>query len=349
MDARIWHAQATTAPASMPSPLTAEQYRALTSNERRRYLHDLQDSFERLLLPRAQTEPVQSGMDRILRKNARQRPGAKRMIMLDAPFATGKSTMIKDWAQGRHRDWLGDQLSGDLPTWRPQPGMTADRVPVVYATLRSASKVKEVNAQILAFLGYPNEGVKRVTTTMVVSALFTHGVRLLIIDDVHMLTTRSVTGRETLDYLKFLNSELGEAGGSMLLVGADLKNGALHGDPQITGRLQYFHLAPYEITTLPGKQAWQGFLKNAEQILLPYLPGAEPGVFAREHAGFIWRRTQGYVGDTATLLTEALLAALRAEGTLTREHLAAITLTERAHHAEADLTAQASLLARRAG
>jgi len=325
MDAGIWHAQATTAPASMPSPLTAEQYRALTSNERRRYLHDLQDSFERLLLPRAQTEPVQSGMDRILRKNARQRPGAKRMIMLDAPFATGKSTMIKDWAQGRHRDWLGDQLSGDLPTWRPQPGMTADRVPVVYATLRSASKVKEVNAQILAFLGYPNEGVKRVTTTMVVSALFTHGVRLLIIDDVHMLTTRSVTGRETLDYLKFLNSELGEAGGSMLLVGADLKNGALHGDPQITGRLQYFHLAPYEITTLPGKQAWQGFLKNAEQILLPYLPGAEPGVFAREHAGFIWRRTQGYVGDTATLLTE------------------------RAHHAEADLTAQASLLARRAG
>jgi len=349
MDARIWHAQATTAPASMPSPLTAEQYRALTSNERRRYLHDLQDSFERLLLPRAQTAPVQSGMDRILRKNARPRPGAKRMIMLDAPFATGKSTMIKDWAQGRHRDWLGDQLSGDLPTWRPQPGMTADRVPVVYATLRSASKVKEVNAPILAFLGYPNEGVKRVTTTMVVSALFTHGVRLLIIDDVHMLTTRSVTGRETLDYLKFLNSELGEAGGSMLLVGADLKNGALQGDPQITGRLQYFHLAPYEITTLPGKQAWQGFLKNAEQILLPYLPGAEPGVFAREHAGFIWRRTQGYVGDTATLLTEALLAALRAEGTLTREHLAAITLTERAHHAEADLTAQASLLARRAG
>jgi hypothetical protein len=170
MDARIWHAQATTAPATMPSPLTAEQCGALTSNERHRYVHDLQDSFERLLLPRAQTEPVQSGMDRILRKNARQRPGAKRMIMLDAPFATGKSTMVKDWAQGRHRDWLGEELSGDPPTWRPQPGMTADLVPVVYATLRSASKVKEVNAQILAFLGYPNEGVKRVTTTMVVAA-----------------------------------------------------------------------------------------------------------------------------------------------------------------------------------
>ncbi len=85
MDARIWHAQATTAPASMPSPLTAEQCRALTSNERRRYVHDLQASFERLLLPRAQTEPVQSGMDRILRKNARQRRGAKRMIMLMRP------------------------------------------------------------------------------------------------------------------------------------------------------------------------------------------------------------------------------------------------------------------------
>ncbi len=82
-------------------------------------------------------------------------------------------------------------------------------------------------------------------------------------------------------------------------------------------------------------------LKNAEQILLPYLPEAEPGVFAREHAGFIWRRTQGYVGDTATLLTEALLTALEEHSTLTREHLAAVTLSERAHHAEADIAAHA--------
>jgi len=349
VDARIWHEQATTAPPVMRPPLPHAQLRALSAKERGRYLRRVEQSFERLVLPRAHTEPVQAGMDRVLRKNVRQAPGAKRMIMLDAPFATGKSTMIKSWAQGLHRRWLGDQLTCERPTWRPEPGVTADLVPVVYATLRSASKVKEVNAQILAFLRYPTEGLTRVTTTKVVSALFTHGVRLLIIDDAHMLKTTSIIGRETLDYLKFLNSELGEAGGSMVLVGADLKNGALHADPQIEGRLQRFALTPYEITTVAGKTAWQAFLADAERILLPYLPGATPGLFARQHAPYLWLRTQGYVGDTAILLTEGLLTALAADTTLTREHLAAITLSERAHHAEADITAQANLLARRAG
>jgi len=337
MDARIWHEQATIPPPEMHPPWPDAQVRALPPRARRHYLSDVQASFERLVLPRTQTAPVQAGMDRVLRKNTRQAPGAKRMIMLDAPFATGKSTMIKDWAQSLHRSWLGDQLACERPTWKPEPGMTADLVPVVYATLRSASKVKEVNAQILAFLRYPTEGLTRVTTTKVVSALFTHGVRLLIIDDVHMLRTTSIIGRETLDYLKFLNSELGEAGGTMVLVGADLKNGALHADPQIEGRLQRFALAPYEITTPGGQHAWQSFLKDAERILLPYLPGATPGLLAQEHAAYIWQRTQGYVGDTATLLTEALLTALEEHSTLTREHLAAVTLSERAHHAEADI------------
>ncbi len=341
MDARIWHVQATTPPPEMHPPWPDAQVRALPPRARRHYLSDVQASFERLVLPRTQTAPVQAGMDRVLRKNTRQAPGAKRMIMLDAPFATGKSTMIKDWAQSLHRSWLGDQLACERPTWKPEPGMTADLVPVVYATLRSASKVKEVNAQILAFLRYPTEGLTRVTTTKVVSALFTHGVRLLIIDDVHMLRTTSIIGRETLDYLKFLNSELGEAGGTMVLVGADLINGALHADPQIEGRLQRFALAPYEITTPGGQHAWQSFLKDAERILLPYLPGATPGLLAQEHAAYIWQRTQGYVGDTATLLTEALLTALEEHSTLTREHLAAVTLSERAYQAEADIAAHA--------
>lgn len=319
----------------MHSPRT--QIRDMPTPARRRYLREVQASFERLVLPRAETAPVQAGMNRVLRKNSHQGPGAKRMIMLDAPFATGKSTLIKEWAQCLHRRWVGDQLACDRPTWQPEPGMTADLVPVVYATLRSASKVKEVNAQILAFLRYPSEGLTRVTTTKVVSALFTHGVRLLIIDDVHMLRTTSIIGRETLDYLKFLNSELGEAGGTMVLVGADLKNGALHADPQIEGRLLRFALAPYEIITPGGQHAWQRFLKDAEGILLPYLAGARAGLWAREHAAYIWQRTQGYVGDTATLLTEALLTALDSQSPLTREHLTAVTLSERAHHAEADI------------
>ena len=42
---------------------------------------------------------------------------------------------------------------------------------------------------------------------------------------------------------------------------------------------------------------------------MPYFDCAPPGIFSQQLAGHIFRRTQGYVGDTALLLTEALLAA----------------------------------------
>jgi nitroreductase len=66
-------------------------------------------------------------------------------------------------------------------------------------------------------------------------------------------------------------------------------------------------------------------------VLLPYFDCAPAGVFSRQHAGYIWRRTQGYVGDTALLLTEALLAAFDdGSDTITTAHLDAVPLSARA-------------------
>ena len=86
------------------------------------------------------------------------------------------------------------------------------------------------------------------------------------------------------------------------------------------------------------RKLWQRFLKDAEAVLLPYFDCAPPGIFSQQLAGHIFRRTQGYVGDTALLLTEALLAAFDdGSETITTGHLDSIPLSARAMAGEAEL------------
>ncbi|WP_286930671.1 MULTISPECIES: TniB family NTP-binding protein [Aeromicrobium] len=336
MDAHQWHLQATAHNGGLPAPV--EDLAALDDDARTDYLDTLHAACDALVLRSTQMTAATRAMSSLVNRAGRRPRGAQRIIAVNAPFTTGKSTFVKDWASELHRDWLGGSVTHDRPTWQPEPHMTADLVPVIYVTLRAASAIKEVNAQILSFLRYPSEGVTRATTTRVQEALFRHGVRLVIIDDVHMLRVNHTQGRDVLDYLKYLNSELGELGGTLVLVGALLSSGPIYGDPQIRGRLQAIELRPHEIATPDGRREWQKLLKAAEQLLLPYAPSNEPGVFAREHAAYIWRRSQGYLGDTATLLTGAVLGALSEEQPVTRDHLASVLLSLRAHENEADLT-----------
>lgn len=117
----------------------------------------------------------------------------------------------------------------------------------------------------------------------------------------------------------------------MVLVGAGLHESPILSDPQIAGRLRVVELAPFAIDTMDDKRAWQEFLVDVEQLLLPYLPGAKDGLLAKTHVSRIWRRTQGFVGDAATLLRGALATAARdGTWTVTASQLDSIPLSRRA-------------------
>ncbi|MGD8151393.1 TniB family NTP-binding protein [Ornithinimicrobium sp. Y1694] len=348
MDARMWHRQATATPTVPPDALPTERFDALGAEEQDAYWTQLSQQLPALVVPSVLTVRAERRLDGLVGVNDRRPQGAKSVIGIDAPFAVGKSTFVKAWAQHAYRERVGPGAPEVLPTWSPAPEMTADWVPQVYITLRAASKIKDINASILAFLGYPSEGLVRVTTTRVVKVLATHGVRLLIVDDVHMLTTTHADGRAVLDYLKFLNTELGELGGTLVLVGAHLEGGPLYQDPQVAGRLDKITLAPYEITTVDGRADWQQFLRGLEELLLPYFDTVPAGTFSRQLAGHVWRRTQGYVGDTLRLLVQALLAGFDdAQDEMTRDLLGGVSLSARATSAEADLMAVAATTSNR--
>lgn len=343
MDARMWHRQALSSGPELPEPVPTAVFDSSPTADQDAYWAALSLTLPATVVPSVLAQRAEQRLSRLLAINDRRPPGAKSVVGVDAPFAVGKSTFVKAWAHRSYRDRVGPATPDALPSWAPEPEVSADWVPQVYITLRAASKIKDLNASILAFLGYPSEGLVRVTTTRVVKVLATHGVRLLIVDDVHMLKTTHAEGRDVLDYLKFLNTELGELGGTMVLVGAHLEGGPLFQDPQITGRLDKITLAPYEITTLQGRRDWQRFLSQVEDVMLRYFDTVAPGTFSHELAGYVWRRTQGYVGDTVRLLANALLTGFDdAEETVTRDLLQGVALSARAATAEADLVAAAT-------
>lgn len=145
-----------------------------------------------------------------------------------------------------------------------------------------------------------------------------------------MLRTASVTGRATLNAVKHLNTELGEVGGVLVLVGANLSDGEALADPQIRTRLAEHNLRPYAADTTDERREWQHFLKACEKVLLPYLSHDAAGLFASRHAAYLWLRTQGYVGDTVRLLVDAACAAIADNTSLTREHLDGVGVSQRA-------------------
>ncbi len=338
MDARLWHEQATTPPRPMPDPIPVEVFDGLSDDAQDAYWATLSPAMSTIVLPSVMAQRAAAQLTRLVERNQHRPPGAKAIGSVSAPFAIGKSTFVKDWAQAAYRDLLGPAVADPRPTWTPEPGVTADWVLYVYITLRAASKIRDVLSTLLLTLGYPSEGMVRVTTTRVVRAFKQHGVRLLLIDDCHFLDVVNKDSRDTLDFLKYLNTELGELGGTMILIGANLHESPLYLDPQINSRLERITLAPYDFTTSDGQRDWQRFLKDAETVLIPYFDCAPHAVFSRDLAGHIWRRAQGYVGDTALLLTEAVLHAFESgDDTITTDHLDAVPLSARAIAGEVDL------------
>lgn len=335
MDAALWHQQATSSVAAAPLPLAVDELAAMNAAARSRYAGQVRAALR--------AQPVRSPLHEVAAEDLAvaldsallEPPGARTVLALSAPYAAGKSTLVKRWAQAHYRHWTKD-CSGPKPRWSPQPGVTADLVPVCYLTLLSESRSKDLYTQILSFIGYPASGAERTLAMRAVQALQTHAVRLVILDDAHMLRTTSVTGRATLNAVKHLNTELGEVGGVLLLVGAELTGGDVLGDPQIRGRLAELTLAPYEVDTPAGRAQWQRLLKHCEELLLEYLPNQGPGLFATRHAGYLWRRTQGYVGDTSRLLIDGAAAALTAGTPLGPDVWDTVTLSQRAQDAARD-------------
>lgn len=336
-DLHRWHEEARRPSPPEPAAVTPLAWSTMTSDRRSAHIGELRAWFSSLLISTRAAQRTTSEISRVVTENKYTPPGAKRIAVVSGPNAVGKSTMINDWARQHYRHCLGRgaMLQPGPAVWNPLPGVEADLAPIVRINMQANARIKEFDSQALQFLGLPGEGVARQMTNRLTRAMRRHGVEVLIVDDVHLLRTRLQGGRDVLDHLKHINTELGEHHATLVLVGADLIDGHIVTDPQIAGRLELFELHSVSIDTPEQQAAWQSLLQGVERPLLRHLPSAQPGFLCAQAAGLIWRPTQGYLGDVTALVSGALGIALTTSTfTISGEHLQAVALTRRAELAK---------------
>lgn len=341
MDARRWHRDCHATMVPEPVGLDWQGFEAMSTDSRTAYADQVRSWLRSRTILTPTLGAVAEALTEGETSNRESPPGAKTILAVSGPNGLGKSTLVRRWAASRYREWTSpvtERAVDGLPVWHPDQYTECDIVPVCWVNLHAAARIKDLNSQILSYLGLPSDGVARVQTGRVLNACGRHRIRLLVIDDAHLLKSSQKVGREVLDHVKHLNTELGEMGATVVLIGANLMGGDLLEDPQIAARLDAHHLKPYAVVTVDERRRWQTLLAHEERVLAPYLPNLKTGMLHSELAGQLWKCSQGYLGDLALLLTESLRAALvDGTGRITIDHLNEVRLSARAASAKARL------------
>lgn len=298
------HEQARRAPL-LVEPLTLNHLGALSEAETAVRARMVRTALLNLYVEHRRLTEAAAVMSDVIEDNTVSPPGAKTFIAITGPKLVGKSTFIRQWLIGHYRELLGPEAlrSAELPEWMPDEETDARYVPVAFASLASAALRGSLSMELLAAVGI--DVAKPPPTHRLVATLRSCGTRLVVLDDTHFLRTHKQLGREALDHVKKLNNELGEHGGTIVLVGADLEATELWDDRQITGRLQPITIGRFTDATAEDRGDWQRLLRGFETTLLPLFPASPPAVLSQRSAGLLLRRTQGSIRDLHKLLVAA--------------------------------------------
>lgn len=337
MDADIWHRYCVEKPPQAPEGLSIKQLDRLSDDALIAHVSRLKQWLGHFYIQTAELSSIEQRMTDLVTNNSLTFIGAKDLLVLTGENTRGKSTLAQVWAKKSYLSWIeGHNLDcRGRPVFFPGPDTEADYCPVVWCNVpfegSYQSVVSTFDAGVLDFFGLPAVGSVRSQTKTVIKALKRHRVRVLIIDDTNILRMTPKAARAILDHIKNINTELGEIGGSMILIGADVENGDLVNDPQLQGRMRLARYPVYDADSPDEMRAYQEVLQGIEERLLPHLPRGKQGMLCTDLAGHIWSRTQGFLGDLKNLVRDATVAATLDRSHVIRlKHLAGIDISLRA-------------------
>lgn len=312
MDSALWHRFCNSRELEEPVPLSRQEWKSLSDKDRRSHVIQLRRWFAQIYIDTDELKALARSLNHIVQNNEETPPGAKDIAIITGPYLAGKSTFTKRWAKSKYLEWTADSQrdARGRPVWRPAVGTENDRYPVVWINLQPGAQKSALDSQFLHFVNLLGAFSAREMTNAVVRAVLRHRVRALIIDDVHLMKTDLKRGREVLDHVKHLNTELGEYNASLILVGAELAGSTLAVDPQIRGRLKLITFPRYSVNEIDGQRSWQRILRDLETRISPHLSSAKDGMLYRRLAGELWDRTGGSLGSLKELVTKATLEAI---------------------------------------
>jgi hypothetical protein len=334
-----WRAYLDAVPPARPDLPSHTAYRRLSAAERDLLDEARQDYHSALVIVRTeQMRRTHHQIQRRMRTNARQAPGARRGIVIDGPATIGKSTLVKVFAADHER-----RLRRRHPERFTHPGSApyivdghaVDYTPVIYLNIPSQATPKDLSILLADFLccPQPHRATKNEVTTAILSIMRLCGVELVIIDDVHFLDLSAREGKIVNDHLKYLANH---TAATFIYTGADLNTSGLFLEgrgsaraTQTAGRNTLTTMRPFTITTDPGRREWAGVIKAMEDSLA--LHQHKPGTLLR-----LWRylhdRTGGSICGLSDLIREsAIEAVLTGQEAITRNLMDTIEISELAH------------------
>ncbi|MEN3124142.1 TniB family NTP-binding protein [Janibacter sp. LM] len=341
MKAELLHSLAFTPAIGPPPPITTQDATGMSHQERRARAAEVRRYLAGHYFDSERDRGIRQRLTALIEGNAQSLTGTKDVAIVTGDNVLGKSTMLYQVAFDAHRRLVAphtDPHARPVNTARSVTGrrverLEVDHVPVLFLSLAAGTTVAKFNAQIVQALGYPPGVEKRVRY---LDLLERHGVRLLIVDDLHLLKTSLKLGREALDHLKAVVTAVGELGATVILAGANLHTHPVMDDPQVTDRAYEVPVAPYTGTTKADRLAFRQFLRECATHAQPYLPAGQPEHIWNQLPHLWLERSAGYHRDLLQLLRDATTAAIE-DGTwaITEKHLTGVTLAARAERRNA--------------
>src|SRR5680860_1251424 len=119
MDSALWHDQATITPEDPPPPESAASLARMNPTSRAAYAAHLRRVWRGQPITSPVHDRVGTQMTEALESALLEPPGARTIVSLSAPYSSGKSTLVKQWAQGHYRSWTATTGAGGRPRWEP--------------------------------------------------------------------------------------------------------------------------------------------------------------------------------------------------------------------------------------
>ena len=303
-----WRRFVETAPATFDL-LVEDAWTALGAGDRDAY-DDARISYHsELVVVATSTLREVTRQGRLLTLLNRREISARRGLIVSGPWATGKSTALKQ---------LGRTY--ELTARQQHPG--SERIPVVYVTTPPRGSPRKLALEFARFLGLPPVKTGWNTTDIadaVCHILIEARCELVLVDEIHNLNLATSAGEDMSDHLKYFTEHLPA---TFVYAGINVERSGLFTGvrgKQIAGRCVLTLTGPF-----PYQQEWNGLVATMESAVR--LHRHEVGTLAKL-ARYLHKRTGGMIGSLSHLIRAAAISAIiNGSEAITRELLDEVPL-----------------------
>jgi len=253
---------------------------------------------------------------RLLTLLNRREISARRGLIVSGPWATGKSTALKQLGRA-HELMVRERYGG------------TDRIPVVYVTTPPKGSPRKLAMEFARFLGLPPVRTGWNTTDIadaVCQILIEARCDLVLVDEIHNLNLATSAGEDMSDHLKYFTEHLPA---TFVYSGINVERSGLFTGvrgKQIAGRCVLASTGPF-----PCQQEWTSLIATMETALRlhHHQPSTLPGMDRYLH-----QRTGGMIGSLSHLIRAgAITAILDGSEVITRDLLDTIPVDHAAQSA----------------